>query len=243
VLHQRVADQLRRAIVGGALPPGTWLREVEIAEQLGISRAPLREALRTLELEGLVAAFPYRGVRVIGIDLAEAIELFMPLRQAVESYAVRVLLGETPSWTADESTRQPRLEATVAAMDATIVRGRECLARGDRPGSADADTAFHRLLCCESGHPMTAQLWRLIEPRIAALFRARLLLPDGGWNFAAHDHIVAALRARDAARADELIRQHIQGGMPAALEALSQAGAVPQPRVTRDRARPGQPDP
>jgi DNA-binding GntR family transcriptional regulator len=219
-LHQRVADQLRAAIVSGDLPPGAWLREVDVAERVGVSRAPVREALRALERDGLIVSYPYRGVQVLGVDVAEAIELFTPLRQTIESYAARQVVerggGDGGS----------RLELVADTMAATIDALRRAGAAGDAAGVAEADIAFHRTLCCESDLPLVAQLWRLIEPRVERIFQARYAVSDPldpaylDQLAATHSRVVAALRAHDAATAGEVLRAHIATGMSNASAAL-----------------------
>ena len=76
--RHRVAEALRASIVSGRLRPGDRLREVELATQLGTSRAPVREALRQLEQEGLVLSSPYRGTEVIGVSQEEVEEVLVP---------------------------------------------------------------------------------------------------------------------------------------------------------------------
>src|SRR5581483_5669067 len=254
-LHQRVADQLRAAIVSGDVAPGTWLREVDVAERVGVSRAPVREALRALERDGLIVSYPYRGVQVLGVDVAEAIELFTPLRQTIESYAARRLIeralgdrggretadpnaprdapvssapaGAMPGATADvHASGADRLAAVADAMAGTIEALRRAGAAGDAAGVAEADVVFHRTLCCESGLPLVAQLWRLIEPRVERIFQARYAVSDPldpaylDQLASTHARVVAALRAHDAAAASDVLRAHIATGMSNASAAL-----------------------
>ena len=91
-LRRRASDVLRSAIVEGRLRPGDRLKEVELAEQLGISRAPVREALRQLEHEGLVASLPYRATEVLGVSQEEVAEVLVPIRLTIESFAFRKAL-------------------------------------------------------------------------------------------------------------------------------------------------------
>src|SRR5919201_229765 len=87
-LSDRIAAKLRHSIITGALPPGTHLPEIELAQQLKVSRGALREALRTLPGEGLVEAFPNRGVFVAQIDEQDIEEIYS-LRDLLETYAMR----------------------------------------------------------------------------------------------------------------------------------------------------------
>src|SRR5581483_1455808 len=133
----------------------------------------VREALRALERDGLIESYPYRGVRVLDVDVAEAIELFTPLRQTVEGFAVRKLLEGAAC-----PDGRSRLEAVLDRMEAAIATQRAAAARGDRHGVAGADLAFHRALCCQSGVPLVTQLWLLVEARVELIFNARYAVSD-----------------------------------------------------------------
>ena len=137
-LHARVADQLRAAIVEGELAAGSWLRELEISRELGVSRAPVREALRALEQDGLVVSYPYRGVQVVGVDVAEAIELFTPLRITIESFAARRICRRA---------FEGRRAGALCGLRAAIAQGDAAAERGQRRAIVAADLAFHGALC------------------------------------------------------------------------------------------------
>ena len=218
--HTRVADQLRAAIVAGDLPVGTWLREVEIATQSGVSRAPVREALRALERDGLVVSYPNRGVQVIGVDVREAIELFTPMRVTVETFAARRICGP-----AFESGRA----GVVAALEAAISEGDATARTGDPAAFVAADLAFHGAICGACDHPITTQLWQLVEPRIHLIFRARYTGSAQERGAAAaemigrHREIVAALAQGDGELAVALLNAHIVRGMRLASAGLPRA--------------------
>ena len=216
-LHQRVAEQLRAAITAGELRPGTHLVEAEIAEQVGVSRGPVREALRALERDGLVVTYPYRGTYVLGASVEEIIALFVPLRLAVEQFAARALVA------GDRAAIAAALEATIADLP----RG---IQQGDAARVVAADIAFHRAICHGADHPLVTQLWNLIEPRIELIFRVRYagldLARQAGSLAGTHQAIVDALRAGDAERLMALLRRHITNGMEQAVRA---AAAQPRP--------------
>src|SRR4051812_36785971 len=88
-LRRRATEVLRAAIVDGAMEPGDRLKEVEISEQLGVSRSTVREALRQLEHEGLVVQSPYRATEVLGVSQQEITEVLVPIRLTIESSAFR----------------------------------------------------------------------------------------------------------------------------------------------------------
>ena len=158
-MRQRTTDVLRAAIVSGRLRPGDRLKEAELSEQLGISRAPVREALRQLEHEGLVASLPYRATEVLGISQEEIAEVLVPIRLTLETFAFRRAL---PLLTGGRSCGPRR-----AAADNAPGRA----ASGDLDALAAADVRFHELIIERSGQPHCLQIWRSIQPRVRAYFR------------------------------------------------------------------------
>src|SRR5262245_2591404 len=88
-LRHQVLETLREAIITGRFQPGNRLVEEELCLQLGVSRGPVREALRQLEQEGLVVSFPYRATEVIGVSEEEVREVLIPMRLTLERFAFR----------------------------------------------------------------------------------------------------------------------------------------------------------
>jgi DNA-binding GntR family transcriptional regulator len=129
-----VHAHLRQLILDGALPPGSVLSQVELAKALGVSRTPLREALRMLQEEGLIEAEPNRRSRVTGFDPADLDSV----------YASRVVLGV--------ALTVPRLsDADVAEAAAHLESGRTKLDGGDVDGWREEHAAFHATLVMHAG--------------------------------------------------------------------------------------------
>jgi DNA-binding GntR family transcriptional regulator len=192
-LRQQVADALRSAIVTGKLRPGTPLVETALAEQLNVSRAPIREAIQDLENDGLVETVAYRGKRVKPLTAREVAEI-REMRQLFEVMAVRRILDRG---TAVETLREP-----CRAMEAAA-------AAGDREALVAADEAFHRTLIRLSDHRLLAQLWAGLYLRIHQIMSLRHdedvdLVDIAG----AHPPIVDALEAGDEERAVRLVSAH-----------------------------------
>jgi DNA-binding GntR family transcriptional regulator len=141
---------VRNAILDGTFPPGSQLREVYIATELGISRAPLREALNRLELEGMVVRIPFRGAFVAEVSPRMAAEI-AALRAVLEPYAVECAL---PYF----ATGEGRAELTDALETLS-----ERTAAGDRPGSIEAHLALHGLLYRASGNQALYDVWKSWE--------------------------------------------------------------------------------
>ncbi|MER6991248.1 GntR family transcriptional regulator [Saccharopolyspora hirsuta] len=194
--HQ-VADVLRAAIVDGTLQPGDKLTERDLAEELGTSRAPIREALRQLEQEGLVVSYPYRGTEVLGISQEEVTEILVPIRLTLERFAVRTVL--------------PLLgEDDFAHLSGLVDRMSELAAAEDHAGLADADAEFHEFLIARSGLPHCRQLWNVIRPRVVAQFRRDAPAHPSPKNIAdQHTRLLEALRSGDVEAATEAVAAHI----------------------------------
>jgi len=202
VVLQRVGRQwllepLDAAIVDGRLLPGDRLKEVELAEQLGVSRAPVREALRQLEHEGLVASLPYRATEVLGVSQEEIAEVLVPIRLTIESFAFRKAL--------------PLLSAAdFAELARLVTRMREAAARADLDELAEDDVRFHELVIERSGQPHCLQIWRSIEPRVRAYFRRDAPAHPRVDEVAdEHDELLRALTKRDEAQLIATLERHI----------------------------------
>lgn len=196
-MRQRAADVLRAAIVSGRLRPGDRLKELELSEQLGISRAPVREALRQLEHEGLVLSSPYRATEVLGISQEEIAEVLVPIRLTLETFAFRRAL---PLLTNDDLRA---LRVLVQAM-------RSEAAAGDLDALAEADVHFHELLIERSGQPHCLQIWRSIEPRVRAYFRRDAPIHSRLEEIAdEHQELVEVLQRGEEPPVLDTLRRHI----------------------------------
>lgn len=156
--REHVVQILRNEITGGRLTPGDRLVELDLAKQLGTSRAPVREALRQLEQEGLVISHPYRGSEVLGVSQDEVEQVLVPLRLTLERFAFTQAIRRL----ADEDFAQ--LQALVDEMAKAALEGAT-----DR--LADADIAFHELVITRSEQQHCLQVWKTIQPRVRAYFR------------------------------------------------------------------------
>jgi DNA-binding GntR family transcriptional regulator len=199
--------KVRAAIVESRYPPGHRLVEQRIAEELGLSRTPVREALRMLQVEGLVVSERNRGAMVRPLSPTEVVDLY-GLRIRLESYAVEV---------ATERATEAELGELVAAADAFGAVG-----VGDVQALHAANRRFHDGVLEAARHPrLTAMLTRTVDiPLVFQAFRsfgpAEIRRSD---TF--HHLIVEAMCRRDAARAAALMAEHIAQGRDAVLDALA----------------------
>jgi GntR family transcriptional regulator, rspAB operon transcriptional repressor len=188
---------LRRAIVGAELEPGRRLSENQLADLIGVSRTPVRDALARLRDERLVAIVPQLGTFVTFID-EDAVADAHFVREALEVGAVRIAAGSASSDAVE--ALQSNLDAQQRAVDAD-----------DAATFARLDDDLHRLLCDLSGREVA---WRLSERTRGQLDRVRLLsLPEAGYRgqmLAEHRAVVEAVAARDAVAAERELRHHLR---------------------------------
>ena len=204
-LRLRVATVIREAILSGSLLPGAPLIEKTIAEDLEISRAPVREAIRTLAKEGLVESVPYKGSRVRVLHTRDVHEVYS-IRGLLERYAVRQVLA------ADPAVDLTPLETACAAMEAAA-------AAGDARALTAADERFHGTLIALPDHELLVGMWSLIELRARHVMGLRnVQIGDLGVVAANHRAIVAALRAGDLDRTLRLVTEHVESGALLILE-------------------------
>lgn len=195
----RATDALRTMIFSGVLPPGSDHLEAELAERLGLSRTPVREALTRLEGQGLVTIRPRRGARIVGLSPADMNDIYQVLT-ALEAAAA----GLAAARALPEEELAPMTAAT-DAMDAA-------LEVGDLEAWAAGDDAFHAGLVAASGNPRLVEATQLYgdQVRRARMMTLRLRPPPYRSN-TEHRAVLAAIRSGDAATAEKLHRQHREG--------------------------------
>lgn len=193
---------VRNAILDGTFPPGSQLREVHIATELGISRAPLREALNRLELEGLVVRIPFRGAFVAEVSPKAAAEI-AALRTVLEPYAIECAL---PYF----ATAEGRAELVDA-----VNRLSERTSEGDRPGSLEAHLAVHSLIYRAPGNQALYDVWKSWEVQL------RLFLAVDQQSFphlsdlgVTHRALLAAIETGDMKQIRRELAGHIHPQAP-----------------------------
>jgi len=200
-LYLRVAESLRERIVAHTLAPGSWIDEQALTAELGISRTPLREALKVLAAEGLVTMKPRRGAYVTEVSERDLSEVFH-LLSLLESDAAAVVAQEAgDDDIAELSALHQQLEATV----------------GDRDAFFAANERFHMRLLEIAGNRWRNQMVADLR-KVMKLNRHNSLLKSGRMEESLREHkaIVAALAARNAVAAAEKMRKHFRSGLEAA---------------------------
>jgi DNA-binding GntR family transcriptional regulator len=205
-----VAHVLRNAILDGRLKPGSQLRETHLAADLGVSRAPLREALGILVDEGLVDKIPYRGAFVAEVS-AEDIAEIASLRKRLEPYAIELALPRL--------TGSARAKVTKALEDMTA--GAD---NNDPTATIDAHMGFHRAFYELSGHKLLLDLWRSWETQLQLFFSAdHQSFADLHDVVAAHYRLLEIIDSGDLDAITAEIDRHVHGGLPAAEAAAAVA--------------------
>lgn len=195
--RQVVAETLRQAIISGVLQPGQRLTESALAEQLGTSRAPVREALRQLEQEGLVVSHAYRGTEVLGVSQDEIDNVLVPVRMTLEQFAFEKAMPRL----SDED--YAHLESLVSSMD-------DAARHRDLQELADFDVRFHEFIMQRSEQPHCVQIWRSIQPRVRAYFhRDAAFYRDASSVARQHRRLLLALRSNDRDLLRDAVAAHI----------------------------------
>ncbi len=195
--YRRVADALRQEILDGVVAPGGWVRMQAVANRLGTSVQPVREALQLLEGEGLVEILPNRGARVHGLDATRLRHIY-EVREALESFAARRFAEDAPLAELRRlAAIQARHDAAVRAEDAAAV--------------AETNRQFHACINGFGNNPL------LIDPVTRYIDLGRMLVrrfrQEAGYLrrvVREHHAMLAAFRRRDATRAADLGAAHVR---------------------------------
>jgi DNA-binding GntR family transcriptional regulator len=205
-LRERVLDVLREAILHGDLKPGQPLIETDLAAQLGVSRAPLREAIQVLNKEGLVETIPYHGTTVRRLSTTDIEELYS-LRGALEAFAIsRIIACQDHA-------------AVAADLHAIYEHMLQAANMGDLKRVNEIDRDFHDALIHATGHRLLITTWRSVSLRVRQIMALRNMrnsdLKQVAYN---HQPIIEALAVGDAVKAEVLIKAHVASAGDLALE-------------------------
>ncbi|MGE8368364.1 GntR family transcriptional regulator [Cupriavidus sp.] len=191
-----VAERLRQLITDGTLVPGVWLNERDLCERLRVSRTPLREAYRLLASDGLVMLLPKRGAQVIALSAEDVGNLFDVLA------VMEGLAGRQAAERATDAELQQIAQLHRAMLDAYAAR--------DIQRYFEASMGTHVAINAAAHNPVLTETYRRLNMRVQNLrYKSNVAL--GEWSAATSDHedFVAALLARDGAKTEALLRQHV----------------------------------
>ena len=198
-LWESVSDELHDEILDGRLPAGSRLRETELAERFGVSRGPVRDALRDLARRGLVVDLPRRGTFVSSLTETDLEEVYV-LRRAIEEVAVRLAISKAS-------------EADVAEMFTVLAEAEAAYGRDDLAAAWEADMAFHRSYCRLSGNGRLLAMFDQLATQTVLLMRTALAAHASlAWTppVELHRRIATCIALRDVDGALEAVGAHYQ---------------------------------
>jgi DNA-binding GntR family transcriptional regulator len=213
LLPTRLAAYLRGEIVAGRLKPGDRLVEQKIAASCGVSRVPLREAMRIIATEGLITISPHRGASVNLLSDEELIELF-GARAAIEGFAAMSAALHRPAF-------------AIKAMRKILERMKAAVSRDDRTAYYSLAADFHRELVLAGGNKIVVRLYEQIRQQLRRYQAAMSRLPElPSRSNLEHARILRAIERGDAHAAREAAESHIT----ALVKQFQQAVEGDQPR-------------
>jgi DNA-binding GntR family transcriptional regulator len=196
-LREQIKDVILQRVVEGSYPPGSRIVETRVAQELGVSQGPVREALRDLEQLGCVVHEPYRGCSVRAFSVDELLEAF-PVRAALEALAARLAAEQLG-------------DAELAELEQLLERMRDAARRGDAHDQSRANASFHATIVRAARNGTLERQWRMLEP----FSRTYLTVSRPGIDLIAlserHVPILDALRRHDPDAAAAAMHDHLMG--------------------------------
>jgi DNA-binding GntR family transcriptional regulator len=225
-LRDRVVVAIRNAIIRGAFRPGEKVPEQDLADELGVSRTPIREAIRILEQQGLVETRPKSGTFIARVDRRDVRDGLL-LRTELEQLAVRQAMERMDEREWDELCA--RLQGLVEGMA-------EAVDRGDPVAATELDIEFHTTLIEAAGNRYLSQAWRLVGLPFLIWSPEREIYPQSReawteWSTGRHGELLEALRTRDPEACAAGVRSHI------ARKLLDLEGELPEGHVGAGEAK------
>ncbi len=195
-LADRVYHEIKDLILSGELRGGDRIPEESLAEQFGVSRTPIREAVRRLDEFGLVRLKPRSYAEVIDLSEAEADQVAL-VREQLEGLSVRLL--------AEKATR-----ADVQAISEIAEKCYSALERGSVADAFELDSSFHLEIARRSGNGVLADLIERLDAKVQLVRLMRCSTPETiDQNIHVHDKIIEAIAANDSALAESVMHKHI----------------------------------
>jgi DNA-binding GntR family transcriptional regulator len=197
--REQIAEVLREEILCGRRNEGERLGEVELAKRFGVSRGPIREALAELYREGLVLAKPNRGYRVASPAPDAIREFIMPVRRAIETYALKLVFDKLN-------------ERDFQGWDEILLRMERACRLEDVDAVAGLDIAVHRHLLRLAAQPDLLAIWQTIVARVRSHFWKTVMdmRADLMRVHAHHVELVAAFRSGNVKKAVKTLEEHIR---------------------------------
>jgi DNA-binding GntR family transcriptional regulator len=199
-LMSQALQEIREAIRKGKLKPGDRLVETQLAEEMHISRFPIREALRYLEKEGLVETKPFKGTYVTQLTERDMEELYS-LRSAIEAFAIRILIKHI------DAEKIKKLESIFQSMQ-------QASKTEDLDKLISEDFRFHQTICELSDHRKLLEVWLTLENQLRVFLTIeKQLFGDSAEFVKSHIPNLEAIQERKIRLAQKAIRDHLNWAM------------------------------
>ena len=206
-LRDVVFNTLRQAILRGEMEPGERLMEIQLADKLGVSRTPIREAIRKLELEGLVIMIPRKGAEVAHItekDMRDVLEVRAALEELAATLACR---NVTPERIEELKMANKRFEAAIISKDVVAI--------------VDADVNFHDIIYAMTDNQRLIQIINNLREQMYR-FRVEYLKREEvrPQLLAEHEEIIATIERREKDTATKVVCEHIDNQVEAVIDII-----------------------
>ena len=199
--------QIKEAIQSGKLKPGDRIVEAELAREMGISRFPIREAISSLEKEGILITIPFKGTYISHYDEDDLEEIYT-LRSALEELAIRLLMEKITS------KKIQKLESILAAMEQATHKGK--VGR-----LIFGDMQFHQAICELSGHRRLLEVWLTLKDQLRSFIALEEHFYGGPEQLLkTHYPLMAAIKTGDSSLAEKRLREHLFDALQIVKEAL-----------------------
>ncbi len=224
VFREEIREKLIEDILSGRLPPGARIVETRLAQQLGVSQGPVREALRDLQLFGFVDSAPFRGAQVRRVSSEDLVEIY-PIRAALEGVAARAAAIRI------DDEELAHLEELIDSM-------REAATRDDARAHLKADIEFHHMIVKASGNRMLEKVWQTMLLATTTFVTQSLAqitqrsLHEIGER---HVPVLAAMKAHDPTMAEVVMRRHIEEPGEWILAAMAREQADLNDEISEER--------
>lgn len=206
-LRDVVFNTLRQAILRGELKPGERLMEIQLANKLGVSRTPIREAIHKLELEGLVLMIPRKGAEVADIS-EKSLRDVLEVRKALEELAVTL--------TCDKITK-----AQIAELKTAAEEFRKTLKSGDITQIAEADVRFHDIIYLATDNQKLNQLLYNLREQMYRYRIEYLKRPEVYPKLLAeHEEIIRRIEKKEKEQAVDIVCKHIDNQVEAVMDVI-----------------------
>lgn len=195
-LKEWVIKEIKSAIIDGRLKSQERVNESKIAEEMGLSKSPIREAVKELVKDGILASEPFKGAVVRGLTKREAHELYS-LRAVLESFAVDLM-------------QKPVSPEALKNLEAIVLDMKNVARRNDLDGMIDLDLKFHQYLVRLSDHQLLLEIWERIYGRISMYMGQKSRFFDNlDEDAALHEALFEKIRSGDLRNIKKLLEKHI----------------------------------